>query len=307
MPRYEFLTTTAVESYSRAVPGVELNAVQTGIGFGPNTMRSVAYESATIAVASVGFPVRGQMTVSDDWIITATVSSAPPGTRWCGYDLKPGDTLLYAPAAEHTAVSPAGVEYTAAIVQRRRIEAVADEFRLRLEIPARGSVRLLHPTSNSRSTASLLKSAVLPANDSEHLATLRTDIVGLLALELTEEADEPQLERMSLRESRRIVRCCLEYVYDAGGRPSTAVLCHVAFVSERRLRGAFVDAFGVPPMQYFRDQAPNEARTRLLATSNRQTVMEIAIDVGIQNGGRFAHRYFELFGQLPSTTLREAS
>jgi len=140
--------------------------------------------------------------------------------------------------------------------------------------------------------------------DNEDLPTLLRDVKLALVSELSEEADSRRAERTSVRESRRIVRSCLEFVNDAGGRPSTAELCSIAFVSERRLRNAFVDAFGVPPMTYFREQKLNEARSHLLATSNRRTVMEVSIDVGIENGGRFAQRYFELFGELPSTTLR---
>ncbi len=307
LPGYRFDITTEVESRSHAVPGVHLNKVRTGAGIGPHSARLLEFDDATICVSSVGFPVRSQLTMPDDCVLAVTAVSAPPGTRWCGYDLEPGDTLLYAPGAEHTSISPVGVESTSVVVRIPNLEETADELQMHLRQPPRGSVRRLQPAWSSRSITSLLEGVGFAPADNEDLPTLLRDVRHALASELSEEADRHRPERTSVRESRRIVRSCLEFVNDAGGRPSIAELCRVAFVSERRLRNAFVDAFGVPPMTYFRDQKLNEARTRLLATSNRQTVMEISIDVGIENGGRFAHRYFELFGELPSTTLYTAS
>ncbi len=303
-PNDQIVTTSEADSYAAAIPGMELVSNRTGVGDNPCIARSVVHDDGIVLMNSVGFPLRSQMTLSDDSLLVVTVSSAPPGTRFCGYDLDPGSTLLYAPGTEHMDTSPAGVEYTAAIVRYQIIEEMADELHMDMQIPSRGSVRLLHPSSNPRSIASVLGGGVLAPIDNEDPSTLVRGVVHALASELSEEARSHRLEGTSVRESRRIVQSCLEFVNDAGGRPSIAALCGVAFVSERRLRDAFVDAFGVPPMKHFRDQKLNEARTRLLATSNRQTVMEISIDVGIQNGGRFAQRYFELFGELPSTTLQ---
>ncbi len=301
------ITTTAVESYSHAIPGVNLNAIRTGRGFGPNTIRSELLGDATIGTASTGFPVRGHMTMSDDSIVAALVSAAPPGTRWCGYDVEPGTTLLYAPRAAHTAVSPAGVEYAFAILQQSRLEKVADELQVHLEAPRYGEVRVIRPAPNPQSITSVLAKMLLPPIDAEHPSTTLMDITQALVAELARDSDRRQMERSSLRESRRIVGSCLEFVFDAGGSPSTAELCQVAHASERRLRNAFVDTFAVAPTEYFRYVRLNEARQRLLATNSRQTVTEVSVDLGIRNGGRFAHRYFELFGELPSTTLRSAS
>ncbi len=307
MSEYRFVLATEADSYAAAIPGVDLVAVRTGAVLGPSVARSAVLDDGTIFLNSCRFPGRGQMTVSDDMLVVVTLSSAPPGTRWCGHDLEPGDTLLYAPGTEHTDVSPTGVQYAAAMVRQRSIKEAADELQTRIQLPQRGAVRMLRPGSGHRSIASALGGAELIVADTDDPATLLTDVKHALVSELAEEAGSHRPERMSVRESRRIVRSCAAFVNDAGGSPSIAALCGVAFVSERRLRYAFVAAFGVPPMKYFRDQRLNEARTRLLATSNRQTVMEISIGLGIENGGRFAQRYFELFGELPSTTLYTAN
>ncbi len=304
---YQLVTTAEADSYAAAIPGMELVSIRTGVGLAPSVARSAVFDDAIILLNSVGFPLRSQMTLSDDTLLVVTVSTAPPGTQFCGYDLESGSTLLYAPGTEHTDTSPAGVEYAALIVRQRSIEETADERQMRIRIPQRGAVRLLRPSSSDRSIASVLDATTFDATNDEDPSTLLRDMKHALASELSGEAGGRRPERTSLLESRHIVRRCLEFVNDAGGRPSIAALCSVAFVSERRLRNAFVDAFGVPPMKYFRDQKLNEARKQLLVTTNRRSVMEVAIDVGIQNGGRFARRYFEVFGELPSTTMHNSS
>lgn len=306
MPEDRFHTTAEVASHSRAVPGVPLNKVRTGPGTGPHSARLLEFDDATICVSSVGFPVRSQLTMPDDCILAVTTVSAPPGTRWCGYDLEAGSTLLYAPGAEHTSVSPVGVESTSVLIRIPNLEETADELQMRLGLPPRGSVRRLQPVRSNRSITSVLVGVSPTPTDSKNPSTLLRDVKHALVSELSEEAGAHRSERMSMQESRRIVRRCVESVNDEGGNPSIAELCAVAFVSERRLRNAFIHAFGVPPMKYFRDLALNEARRRLLSAGQGNTVTDISLDAGIMHGGRFARQYFDVFGELPSATLQAA-
>ncbi len=304
LPRYQVVTTIDAESYGRALPGVELDVVQTGPGFGPNTVRAAVFDDATLCVGSVGFPVRGGTTLSDEYLIAVVVSSAPLGTRWCGYDLAPGDALLYSPGTHHTGISPTGVRYTAAIIAKQSVEETADALQMRIHLPRHGSVRRMQPASSDRSIVSVLADTLFQSTDNEDPALVRRNVLQSLASELSEDGESALSERVSVQESRRIVRRCLEFVHEQGGDPSIASLCDVAHVSERRLRNAFIRAYGQPPTKFFRDLRLNSARDRLLAASYKsQTVTDIALSFGFEHGGRFSHRYFELFGELPSATL----
>ena len=113
----------------------------------------------------------------------------------------------------------------------------------------------------------------------------------------------------ALLESRRIVEACESF---AVGRRfvdlTHAQLCHVAYVSERRIRSAFQAVFGMSTMEYLRRLALIEARARLLAADPRTaTVSEVAADLGFWHLSRFAARYQELFGEMPSATLSPAA
>ena len=83
-------------------------------------------------------------------------------------------------------------------------------------------------------------------------------------------------------------------------------LSNVIGISERTLRNAFEEYFGVGPSKYLRVRALREAR-KLLKAADPSTsgVTKIAVRLGIWDFGRFARDYKILFGESPSETLRE--
>lgn len=78
----------------------------------------------------------------------------------------------------------------------------------------------------------------------------------------------------------------------------------VAGVSPRTLRTMFVDVFGMTPSRYLRVRRLHQVHTVLLMTDPRLcTVADVCTRLRITDAGRFAHDYFELFGEFPSQTL----
>lgn len=76
-------------------------------------------------------------------------------------------------------------------------------------------------------------------------------------------------------------------------------------VSPRTLYNAFIDITGVAPHAYFLRQRLNAARHQLAAGSpRRETVTNIALELGFTELGRFAGRYRDFFGENPSDTLQ---
>ena len=76
-------------------------------------------------------------------------------------------------------------------------------------------------------------------------------------------------------------------------------------VSERTLRTAFAEAYGMSPLQYLKSIRLLQAR-RALRNSNprRTTVLREALRSGFWHMGRFSAEYKKRFGELPSATLR---
>jgi len=78
-----------------------------------------------------------------------------------------------------------------------------------------------------------------------------------------------------------------------------------AGVPTRTLYNGFQRFRGVGPMQWLRIQRLERARLDLADPSNSTlTVTDVANRYGASNFGRFARAYLELFGELPSETLR---
>ena len=87
-----------------------------------------------------------------------------------------------------------------------------------------------------------------------------------------------------------------------------SALVQVTAVSERALREGFRKYLGISPTRYMQLRTLNRARRRLAASPQEQgSVATVATDLGVWDMGRFAARYRQLFGELPSNTLRRST
>jgi AraC family ethanolamine operon transcriptional activator len=87
-------------------------------------------------------------------------------------------------------------------------------------------------------------------------------------------------------------------------RVTLRALCDVSAASERRVRDAFYECFGVSPTAHLRALALEEARRSLIEQPDaRDAVTRAACDFGFWHLSRFAGQYRRLFGEAPSATV----
>ncbi len=105
----------------------------------------------------------------------------------------------------------------------------------------------------------------------------------------------------------QIIRTSMDFVDQHGGEYlSVEQLASAASVSERTLRDAFQQYFGVAPVRYLNRRTLHQVRKALkIADPSLTTVTEIATQFGVWELGRLARDYCSLFGELPSETLRK--
>jgi AraC-like DNA-binding protein len=88
---------------------------------------------------------------------------------------------------------------------------------------------------------------------------------------------------------------------------SVADLAKQLCVPERTLRTAFQRCYGLSPIEYLRVSRLHQARRLLLGNCpDATTVTQIAFGLGFWDLGRFAGSYRQLFGELPSESLRKS-
>ncbi|MGA9382875.1 MAG: helix-turn-helix domain-containing protein [Phormidium sp.] len=85
-------------------------------------------------------------------------------------------------------------------------------------------------------------------------------------------------------------------------------LCDALETSSTALYYGFQDIFGMSPMAYIKIQRLNGVRRTLKnADPDTKTVMQLAHEWGFWSSGHFARDYQQMFGELPSETLRQQS
>ncbi len=104
----------------------------------------------------------------------------------------------------------------------------------------------------------------------------------------------------------QIIRRCKALLEQCHGEPvSVEELAAAARVSDRTLRKAFREYFGIGPVGYLQLRQLHQAHRALKAGDPKAVhVSDVLVRLGVWDFGRFASRYHRLFGELPSETLR---
>jgi AraC-like DNA-binding protein len=148
---------------------------------------------------------------------------------------------------------------------------------------------------------------ILP--DVEYLASLHQrlerSVLDLLVAQIATR-DKRRVLSLGNRSRKQIVLRAAELLETAAGTPiSMADLCRAADVSERTLRYAFHDVFGVSPQRYMLLWRLRTARRALLESDgSRGSVKVAAYNAGFHELGRFSVHYRRFFGESPSETAR---
>ena len=297
------------DGYERSVAGVDIEAIRTGLGTGPNHVLALTDARFTLSSCKVGFPMRSHTTVGEQQVILACVTRAPVGSRWCEMDLHAGDVIVYGPGAAHTGMATPGFEFSFAIMTIGEVQRIADESELHVRLPPPGQVHKLAPTAASRRALAAIPGLATAAHERSTGLESQCDEVAHAMVQAL--GDPDRFERIgatSRIDSRDVVHECIGFAGAVARIPSISELCKVAHVSERRLREAFADEFAMPPTLYFRDWALDECHRRLRAARpDTATVTGVAADMGFAHLGRFSGYYRELYGECPSSTLRSVA
>jgi len=205
------------------------------------------------------------------------------GNRWALISLRPEDFARHLRALEKEELKPTA-------------------SKRRLIIPAPLATQAL------RGVLERVRDAAVTRPDLLARAEARRAMEQSLLTEVVRAIGSGQGESPAREESprRRILGTAAEFLRERLDHPIyLADLCEATGVSERTLRNAFQETYGMSPMRYLKLWRLHRARKALRdADPARRTVTDVATSLGLWEMGRFAGEYRALFGETPLKTLR---
>jgi AraC family ethanolamine operon transcriptional activator len=113
-------------------------------------------------------------------------------------------------------------------------------------------------------------------------------------------------EKVDRKSELRIVRDSLRKIREADCSVlAVADLCRMAGVAKSRLHQAFSEIYGLSPGAYLYRLRLTRSRKQLLSgEAPPRSIKYVAIEHGFHSSGQFARAYRDMFGELPSQTLR---
>jgi AraC family ethanolamine operon transcriptional activator len=161
----------------------------------------------------------------------------------------------------------------------------------------RASVRDILTTASREAAFESSMAATIAAAS---LVELGTAIIGGRQPSESSHPGRPKLPREEI--IRRSTQLFAEH---EGEHVSLAELVEAVQVSERTLRAAFNECYGVGPVRYLQLRNMHRVRRALRKAGPDETgVADVLLWHGEWEFGRFAARYRRLFGELPSETLQ---
>lgn len=236
------------------------------------------------------------------------VNPSNAGGLWQGRRLEPGQWVVHGPEADtnhRTArrFTSAGLSVTALDMDAAARSLTADELAAWPQSWEALTPPPEHASELTTRTGRLLRLAladptILSAAEGRQLEQecIRTVVKGIALAASSRHGLPPLGARAVLfRRAEELMRAHLD-------EPLGAIdLCEALGVSDRTLRLAFRERFGLGPMAYYRVLRLNAARAALKADPER-AVAEVARGFGFHHLGHFAADYRRLFDERPSAT-----
>lgn len=228
----------------------------------------------------------------------ALLNGAGAGQPWMqGREL--GEDLVFVLRAgqEFMLQRPPGMELLACSL-------AAEDFRQLLDArpwsPAAAALLSRPAVQSSAAALSGLRTALLAAPTTAAVFTALTEVF---------EAAASPVQRAGSASAAYIVAECHRVVTSSGAEPPDIdALCRRLCTSRRSLQNGFRQVADTTPVHYLRSLRLNAVRRRLLATpAGEFGVAEAAGDAGFEHLSHFSARYRELFGELPSQTLKRTA
>lgn len=245
--------------------------------------------------------------------IVVPISMSKPGL-FCGQQFTSDSIMVFSSEYVFSFVAPADCDIVATAIPQSYLAQFADNNYGISEKLLRGSPpKVLNPSDLCLyEIKSLLIQLLNGRNkysdakiiENDH-AVIKDVILGKVGSTLASSAPS-KLPSPSFKGRSHIVRQVTEYAISRiPDVPAISEICQNAKINRRLLNYSFHDVLGIRPLSYFRYLRLNGFRRELIARYNDPVLIgDIAAHWGFWHMSRLSKEYKELFGELPSETLK---
>lgn len=302
------------EPFQNAIRRGHFEVLPTSRGDFRSELVRVDFDTVWMQRASENLPLIHHGAVSADRVIIVFLPE-PDRTalRYCGLELGGNDIVVN--GSEVITLSSGAPSGWASMSLEPQTFAAAAEAMTGREVLRPSVTHLVRPAPEilrrlsalHRSAAALARSDPWLLAKPEVAYGFETQLTELMVRSIAD-ANPVRVTTGTLRQ-RAIIARFEEFLEMRREQPVYLIdICKAVGVSERTLRAACQEHFGVSPTRYLWLRRMYLARRRLADRAVRPaSVTEVAMANGFWELGRFATEYRSLFGETPSTTLRRAS
>lgn len=242
--------------------------------------------------------------------VTFSLPLAPHGDVYCAGHTIRTPSLLIAQADDLPQIrTPGTLDLLCIAVERQALEEVLQQQNQTLGISAFPTCYRLEEAGLHIELYNLLNELFSPQGQLSALRyeAIRHGLRDALMLQLLDQlAQDPEPLNGTAR--KRMVDRARDYALAHLDQPFTLLeLCNSIGASRRKLQYCFQEALGINPLAYLRAVRLNAVRRELLGGEGVMSVQDVAARWGFWHLSRFSGEYRQMFGELPSQTLRRVS
>jgi AraC family ethanolamine operon transcriptional activator len=241
----------------------------------------------------------------DEYLHIGAISAGTDQLLWQGATVRPHMLLLEQGEALSRFALPAGCELLVARLDRGRIESLCDALHGEERVRASSETQLRPQSAAALAELRAQLHALVRADAADGDAQLGRAVdelyervARMLSTAIVPVGPSPERRRRALRRAEEFVHV------HASERLSLSEVCVGAECSERTLRTAFHECYGMSPMAFLKKVRLQGLRRDLRDAAPRaDTILRLAARWGFWHMGHLGRDYKWLFGETPSETL----